>query len=318
VRRTWVALALGLVFACPQAAAAQHNQLELISIGPTGGSAPGGTCRPSCDLATNDDGSRVAFTTEAALVPGGGAGVYLRDHGTVSWVGPGNYAGATPDLSHIYFDTGARLTPDDTDSETDLYEWSGGVTTLVSTSDQVGGNGPHGVLCFDIDGPCLGLAENHQDITLEIYKNRLTIGLDDLSGYICLVESGDLTFAHWTIHAERGPQEGIYVVAYSSDFNADLPTTVPHNEKHEHKTILVGCGAIEIRPSCVDHMKTVVERVTQDSPWWPHPWLAGINWESAVTVKRSAMFKTLITKDRQAVDADLAGVDEETARRLGF
>jgi len=131
--------------------------------------------------------------------------------------------------------------------------------------------------------------------------------------------TGDLTFAHWTIHAERGPQEGIYVVAYSSDFNADLPTTVPPNEKHEHKTIRVGCGAIEIRPSCVEHLKTVVERVTQDSPWWPHPWLRSINWGSAATVNRSAMFKRFSpNQDRQAVDADLAGVDEETARRLGF
>jgi hypothetical protein len=91
------------VLLCPPLAAAQHNRLDLVSMGPAGGDL-GGTC---CALAASADAGRVAFQ--------GAGDVYLNDHGVVTRVseGPtghgGNLAGATPDVTHIYFDTTVPL-----------------------------------------------------------------------------------------------------------------------------------------------------------------------------------------------------------------
>jgi hypothetical protein len=117
-------VALLAVLALPSAAGAQHNQLEWISTNSnTSGSCPNSF--PGCDVATSADGRRVAFMSD---------GVYLNDHGTITFVGPGYLAGATPDVTHIYFD-----------NSNGLYQWSGGVTTLVSAA----------AVCFHDEGPCL-------------------------------------------------------------------------------------------------------------------------------------------------------------------
>ena len=49
-----------------------------------------------------------------------------------------DYAGATPDGSHVYFESAVQLTAGDTDSSVDLYERAGGVTTLISTGPLAG------------------------------------------------------------------------------------------------------------------------------------------------------------------------------------
>ena len=46
---------------------------------------------------------------------------------------------ATPDGSHVVFSSGARLTAEDTDTAYDIYDWSGGITRLVSIGP-AGGN----------------------------------------------------------------------------------------------------------------------------------------------------------------------------------
>ena len=43
---------------------------------------------------------------------------------------------------HLFFQTYARLVPDDTDDSGDIYERSGGTTRLASTGPS-GGNGPY-------------------------------------------------------------------------------------------------------------------------------------------------------------------------------
>jgi hypothetical protein len=72
------------------------------------------------------------------------------DHNTVERLSTGSgggngplaaaWAGATPDGSHVFFETSERLVAADTDSRTDVYESAGGATTLVSAG-AIGGNG---------------------------------------------------------------------------------------------------------------------------------------------------------------------------------
>lgn len=50
-----------------------------------------------------------------------------------------SYGGASNDGSHVYFETNERLSAEDGDSSQDVYDWSGGVETLVSTGPS--GNG---------------------------------------------------------------------------------------------------------------------------------------------------------------------------------
>ena len=53
------------------------------------------------------------------------------------------FAGATPDGSHIFFETNEKLVASDTDGSQDVYERFGGATTLISTGPS-GGNGSYG------------------------------------------------------------------------------------------------------------------------------------------------------------------------------
>jgi hypothetical protein len=48
------------------------------------------------------------------------------------------FVGATPDTSTVWFSTDGQLTPDDTDTTTDLYKNTAGATTLVSTGPTAG------------------------------------------------------------------------------------------------------------------------------------------------------------------------------------
>jgi hypothetical protein len=162
LRRLCIAVLLALL-AAPASAAGQHNQLDWISTGPTGGNGPGDTCA-ACGIGFADDAGRVAFTTAAALVPSDTdtqTDVYLNDGGAVTKVStgptggngafPARYTAATPDLSKIYFGTTEALVGTDADGQWDLYEWSNGVTTLVSTGP-AGGNGTYDVC---LNGGCL-------------------------------------------------------------------------------------------------------------------------------------------------------------------
>jgi Tol biopolymer transport system component len=112
----------------------------LVSTGPLGG-LPG---YPPAFHAVGPTGA-VVFNTNEVLVPGDldtAPDVYLRAGGTTTLlsIGPsggnsGNWADfrrATPDLSHVLFETYERLTPDDTDNGPDIYDASGGSVSLVT------------------------------------------------------------------------------------------------------------------------------------------------------------------------------------------
>ena len=101
----------------------------------------------------SNDGSKVFFTSDEQLVSGdtdGSNDVYERSAGTTTRVSQGevngngvqsaSFAGASNDGSRVLFTTGEQLVSADTDSSVDLYERSGGTTTLVSRGE-INGNG---------------------------------------------------------------------------------------------------------------------------------------------------------------------------------
>ena len=88
------------------------------------------------------DGSRFWFTTTTGLVPedtDGAEDVYERSAGTTTLVsegaGPGgiSFAGASAEGSRIFVGTGKQLTPEDTDSRWDIFEYTPSGPVLIST-----------------------------------------------------------------------------------------------------------------------------------------------------------------------------------------
>jgi hypothetical protein len=121
----------------------------LVSTGPSGGN---GAFEPIY-RAISRDGTHVVFETGESLVGAdtdSATDVYDRSDGTTTLVSTGpsggngasdaSYRGSTPDGSHAFFETPERLTSGDTDSSVDVYDRSGGTTTLVSKGP-AGGNG---------------------------------------------------------------------------------------------------------------------------------------------------------------------------------
>ena len=125
------------------------GQTTLISTGPTGGDGPFG----ASPNGVSADGARVLFSTAESLV-----GVdtdtqfdlYERSGGqtTLISIGPdgGNgpfsayFAGVSTNGASVVFETSEPLVSADTDTQYDLYERSGGQTTLISIGPD-GGNG---------------------------------------------------------------------------------------------------------------------------------------------------------------------------------
>ncbi len=123
--------------------------LSLVSTGPNGGNG----AFPATYRGNSADGSKGWFETAESLVAGDtdtSTDVYERSGGTTTEIstGPtgGNGAfdaffdGASADGSHVFFHTAESLVPGDTDTNRDIYDRSGGTTTLVSTGP-TGGNG---------------------------------------------------------------------------------------------------------------------------------------------------------------------------------
>jgi hypothetical protein len=144
-----------LYLACTDVYERTGGTTNLVSIGP---SASAGTGAFNARFrGMSKDGTHVFFSTAEQLVPADtdtAVDIYERFNGTTTLVstGPsgGNnssfdayFRGCSDDGSHVFIETQDQLTSNDTDSEADVYERSGGATTLVSTGPS-GGNGPTG------------------------------------------------------------------------------------------------------------------------------------------------------------------------------
>ncbi len=113
----------------------------------------GSVSQPVFYAANSSDGSRVFFVTSERLVTqdtdlvndvysaSGGVATLLSD-GTAGDGGNGaaGFAGATPDGSHVFIQTTGKLLPADTDSMSDVYDYTGGSLSLVTPDPGVSNN----------------------------------------------------------------------------------------------------------------------------------------------------------------------------------
>jgi hypothetical protein len=119
-----------------------------ISIGPDGGNGAQGATFSGA----SSDGAAVFFQTNESLVSAdtdSSQDVYERSGGSTTLLSTGptggngsfnaGFAGVSGDGSHVFYITSEQLVSADTDASPDIYETSGGTTTLVSTGP-VGGN----------------------------------------------------------------------------------------------------------------------------------------------------------------------------------
>jgi hypothetical protein len=153
----------------------------------------------------SQDGSKVFFVTDDALEYtdyDGRSDIYERSGGTTTRVSTGLnlgsgpyysiYDGASADGTRVFFSTGEQLASADTDGgANDVYERSGGTTTLVSAG-QINGNGDFGAdfWAASADGTRVFFATLEQlvgadsDSALDIYERA--------GGVTTLVSTGQL------------------------------------------------------------------------------------------------------------------------------
>ena len=130
----------------------EGNATTLISTGPGAGAFG---AYDSYFAAASQDGSRVFFTTRGSLVGSDSdqsLDLYERTAGTTTLVSTGtaggngpwgaDLAGMSDDGTKVFFHSAEGLVASDTDGAQDVYQRSGGTTTLLSTGPN-GGNGPH-------------------------------------------------------------------------------------------------------------------------------------------------------------------------------
>ncbi|HKT84395.1 MAG TPA: hypothetical protein VJQ84_11210, partial [Solirubrobacterales bacterium] len=114
----------------------------------------GSGCAPSCGngtqvpifQASSQDGSRVFFSTDEALVGADkdtATDIYARDlpSGPTTLISGGSssaqtasFAAASADGSHVFFTTAESLLAADEDTVNDVYQWNGGTLSLVTTA----------------------------------------------------------------------------------------------------------------------------------------------------------------------------------------
>lgn len=126
----------------------------------------GGENKAALFLGADETGDKAFFKTAERLVPGDAdteQDIYQRDLVgettslvTVAGICPENlpagqncepsYGGASPDGSHVFFETNERVSPvEDIDSSQDVYDWKGSGTPALASIGPDGGNGSFNV-----------------------------------------------------------------------------------------------------------------------------------------------------------------------------
>lgn len=135
-------------------------------------------------------------------------------------------------------------------------------------------------LAIRLDGTVIDTVEVDWPVSvcgvfLQIYKNWVYVNdetvpkrpNDSYSGSVVMeVQHGSLTYADWKILACRGPQDGIYLAAWSSDYRKE--------NSHRPMVGFVGCGVygyedqawIGVLPSSVGFLKGWLASVKDELP----------------------------------------------------
>jgi hypothetical protein len=160
-----------------------------VSLGPDGGNG----AWDANFSGVSSDGSKVWFMTRESMVAADGdAGcedslgnptlqcldVYERSGGTTTWVSTGgngafeaSFAAASDNGSKVFFQTGETLAANDNDGgASDVFERSGGTTTLISTGP-VGGTGLH-------TADLVGISKDGQRVFFHTYESMVSADND--------------------------------------------------------------------------------------------------------------------------------------------
>jgi hypothetical protein len=179
--------------------------------------------------AASADGSRVFFETEEKLTSDDADSkndLYERAGGVTTRVSkgqingnggfPADFGGISTDGSVVFFNTGERLTSDDSDSQLDPYKRAGGVTERLSRSS-IGGNGAFfavfagasadGSRAFFQSDESLAVADG--DASPDIYQRA--------SGSTTLVSQGPVFGAGSVAQFAAASVDGTHVFFYTDD-----------------------------------------------------------------------------------------------------
>lgn len=129
------------------------------------GEGCGGGALPATFDGASDDGTKAFFASMEKLTAGDGDGltdIYARDisEGSTALVTSAGtcptglppdqncdpvFGGNSNDGSHVFFETRERIAAGDEDSSSDVYDWSGGTASLVSTGPDGGNGSPNAI-----------------------------------------------------------------------------------------------------------------------------------------------------------------------------
>ncbi len=227
-----IVVSMVIVLAGAGSAAASHNRVSLVSTGPTDGNGPGDSCGWGGCAAFSEDGSRVFFTTDAQLVSEDTdtqLDVYVRAGITTTLIskgpnGNGNsrtlFGAISADGTVAFFHTPDALVAADTDSQVDLYRWSGGSVSLVSIGSS-GGDGPYDVCrIVSFSTTCMGTGIRHvsRDGTRVVFETEERLVPEDADGVrdAYLWDNGTVKL----VSAASGPSSGSHISS-SQGMSAD-------------------------------------------------------------------------------------------------
>ncbi len=205
------------------------------------------------------DASRIYFTTQEKLLAGDTDSefdVYERASGvtrriTVGPAGgngavPASITGTTPDGTHVFFTTAEQMVAADIDSAVDVYDRSGGTTTLISTGP-AGGNG-----AFNAD--YRGVSADGS-VVVFISDEQLTANDTDTRVDVFAREAGVTTKATVGPAGGNGPKDGvfagmsndgshIFVATYESLVAGDTDTAADVYDRSSGTTTQMSVGDI--------------------------------------------------------------------------
>ena len=207
-----VAVAI-VALAVPAAAQADHNAVERISVGPTGGNAEltltalaGGDPSDGLPSAVSDDGTIAYFRTSEKLVVGdtdSQLDIYRSQNGVTTLVSDNTstlpdgdnasdfagYGGASRDGTVLFFQTAEALLPADSDGLIDIYAFINGAPEieLVSTGPFTGPD-------FDASFKAVGKAGSAHFAVFETQQQLHTADTDTVTDVYIRDITNDVTF----------------------------------------------------------------------------------------------------------------------------
>jgi hypothetical protein len=139
------------------------------------------------------------------------------------------------------------------------------------------------------ESPLVGSVTNHAGETVEIYKNW--VNLNVANGPRTLVYSGSLHWGSWNLDIRRGPQEGVYVAAWSYRFVSDPNRS--WKDCHTDQMYLVGCGVygfdedqwVGVKPSSVEFLRQMIDEGNDHLVGWSED-LFDIDWDQAMRINQ--------------------------------